>query len=541
MIQQNPAEPHQSTEPEQVTFTFDDRQWRIRGLEKQLSCERLRVNLLVSRRELVHVDTLDLYVARQRHTFVKQAAAELYVEEATIKRDLGRVLLQLEARQELLIREQLGPRSVEVPVMSPAERKDALELLQDPQLIERILADYDACGLVGEETNKLVCYLACTSRLLPRPLSVLVQSSSAAGKTSLVEATLQLMPAEAQVRLSALTSQSLYYMGAGELQHKILAIAEEAGVAEASYALKLLQSEGKLSIACAGKDSDTGRQRTQHYEVEGPVAMLLTTTAEEPDEELANRCITLSVNEQPEQTAAIHARQRSAYTLSAEKISGQAVRRRHQHAQRLLEPLAVVIPDAEELTFRTDQTRHRRDHAKYLSLIAALALLHQHQRGQTTRTRQGTAERCVIATPHDVQLAQQLCGAALAQRLDELLPHTRQLLVRIEAYVRERCEQQQVTRQQLRFSQRELREALSYSDRSLRRQLSRLVQLEYVVMHRTGLSNRRLYQLLYDSESQQAAPWLLGLDDLVSGDGNGKHVPHSRGSAVLGVDTEPAV
>ena len=140
------------------------------------------------------------------------------------------------------------------------------------------------------------------------------------------------------------------------------------------------QSEGKLSIACAGKDSDTGRQRTQHYEVEGPVAMLLTTTAEEPDDELANRCITLSVNEQPEQTAAIHARQRSAYTLSAEKISGQAVRSRHQHAQRLLEPLAVVIPDAEELTFRTDQTRHRRDHAKYLSLIAALALLHQHQR-----------------------------------------------------------------------------------------------------------------------------------------------------------------
>ena len=232
MIQQHPAEPHQGSEPEQITFTFDDRQWRIRGLEKQLSCERLRVNLLVARRELVHVDTLDLYVARQRHTFLRQAAAELYVEEATIKRDLGRVLLQLEARQELLIREQLGPRTAQVPVMSQAERKDALQLLKDPQLIERILQDYDACGLVGEETNKLVCYLACTSRLLPQPLSVLVQSSSAAGKTSLVEATLQLMPAEAQVRLSALTSQSLYYMGAGELQHKILAIAEEAGVAD---------------------------------------------------------------------------------------------------------------------------------------------------------------------------------------------------------------------------------------------------------------------------------------------------------------------
>ena len=93
-----------------LTFRWDDRHWRVRGLEGQLSCARLRVNLLVSRRELVHLDTLDLYVARQRHTFIKQAAAELYVEEATIKRDLGRVLLELEAQQEALIREKLGPR-----------------------------------------------------------------------------------------------------------------------------------------------------------------------------------------------------------------------------------------------------------------------------------------------------------------------------------------------------------------------------------------------------------------------------------------------
>lgn len=67
---------------------IDDRQWRVRGLEKQLSCERLRVNLLMARRELVPVDTLDLYVTRQRQTFVKQAADELYLEEETVKRVL---------------------------------------------------------------------------------------------------------------------------------------------------------------------------------------------------------------------------------------------------------------------------------------------------------------------------------------------------------------------------------------------------------------------------------------------------------------------
>ena len=197
------------------------------------------------------------------------------------------------------------------------------------------------------------------------------------------------MPPEAQLRWSALTSQSLYYLGRDELKHKILAVAEEEGVSEASYALKLLQSEGRLTLAVATKESQTGRGRTEHYEVEGPVALLLTTTRDDPDSELANRCLTLSVNEDPQQTAAIHARQRAAYTHHGAPSDAHAVRTRHQHAQRLLEPLGVVIPWAQELTFRTDQTHYRRDHAKYLSLIAAVTLLHQYQRPETERVRDG--------------------------------------------------------------------------------------------------------------------------------------------------------
>ena len=201
------------------------------------------------------------------------------------------------------------------------------------------------------------------------------------------------MPPEAQLRWSALSGQSLYYLGREELKHKILAVAEEEGVSEASYALKLLQSEGRLSLAVATKESDTGRGRTEYYEVEGPVALLLTTTRDDPDSELVNRCLTLSVNEDPQQTAAIHQRQRAAYARDGAPADAQAIRTRHQCAQRLLEPLGVVIPWADQLTFRTDQTRYRRDHAKYLSLIASVTLLHQYQRPETERVRDGVSER----------------------------------------------------------------------------------------------------------------------------------------------------
>ena len=107
----------------------------------------------------------------------------------------------------------------------------------------------------------------------------MIQSSSAAGKSSLMEAILKFMPPEEQVNYSAMTGQSLFYMGDMELKHKILAIAEEEGVRQASYALKLLQSEGQLTIASTGKDPGTGRMETQEYHVEGPVMIFLTTTA----------------------------------------------------------------------------------------------------------------------------------------------------------------------------------------------------------------------------------------------------------------------
>ena len=158
-------------------------------------------------------------------------------------------------------------------------------------------------------------------------------------------------------------------------------MAEEAGVAEASYALKLLQSDGVLRIASAGKDAETGRNQTQEYEVEGPVVALLATTSESPDPELQNRCLTLRVNEDLAQTEAIHARQRAAYTAEGREALAdrQAICKLHQNAQRLLRSYTVIIPSADRLTFRRDQPGMRRDHAKYLSLIASITLLHQQQ------------------------------------------------------------------------------------------------------------------------------------------------------------------
>jgi DNA primase len=298
----------------ELAMVHGDRRWRVRGLDKATSHGALRVNVLAARGERFHIDTLDLYSARARQAFITAAAAELGVSADIVKADLGKVLLASESRAEQAITAARTPKAAQA-VMTDAERAEALALLADPDLPGRIEADFAAAGIAGESAGCLALYLAAVSRKLDRPLAVIVQSSSAAGKSALMDAALAFVPEEDTVIYSAMTGQSLFYLGDTDLAHKMLAIAEEEGASRASYALKLLQSEGRLSIASTGKDPDTGALVTRSYQVTGPAAIMLTTTSIDVDEELLNRCLVLAVDEDAGQTRAIHAAQRHARTL----------------------------------------------------------------------------------------------------------------------------------------------------------------------------------------------------------------------------------
>ncbi len=308
------AEPEAEVNAHDITISFAERRYRVRGFERNLAVDVMKVNLLASCADVFHVDTFDLYSAKARSNFIQMAAGELRLKPEIVKTDLGKVLLKLESLQDQRIAKTLKPEPAERAI-DTAAHEAALAWLRSPTLLDRILADFEACGLVGEQTNKLVAYLAAVSRKLASPLAVLVQSSSAAGKSSLMDAVLAFVPEEERVHYSALTGQALFYMGETSLKHRILAISEEEGAARASYALKLLQSEGEITIASTAKDADTGNLVTQEYRVEGPVMIFLTTTAISIDEELMNRCLVLSVDEGRAQTEAIHRLQRKKRTL----------------------------------------------------------------------------------------------------------------------------------------------------------------------------------------------------------------------------------
>jgi DNA primase catalytic core len=496
----------------EIKLTLGNRFYRVRGLDKNLSLGQLKINLLVSVGEHLHVDTLDLYQSRQRNSFIQQAAIECGMDDKKIKNDIGRLLLKLEQLQEENINNSLEKQS-ETIAISNEDQAAALELLKDKTLITRIKNDFITQGIVGEDTNALTGYLAAVSRKLDRPLAVMIQSSSAAGKSALMDAVLNLIPSEERVQYSAMTGQSLFYMGETNLKHKILAIAEEEGASNASYALKLLQSEGEVTIASTGKDDNSGQLVTREYRVEGPVMLFLTTTAIDIDEELMNRCLVLSVNETREQTQRIHQLQRQRQTLEGLLLDADKshLTNLHQNAQRLIRTLLVVNPYAEQLTFLDTQTRTRRDHMKYLTLIKSIALLHQYQREIKRIERNGQVLEYIEVEASDIELANQLAHEVLGRTLDELPPQTRKLLSLVYAWVQSQCESEKIQQRDFRFSRRDIRGVVEWSDTALKVHIARLAEMEYLLVHRGGRGQSFDYELTYQGEGSSGERFFNGL------------------------------
>jgi len=401
-----------------------------------------------------------------------------------VRADLARLVVHLEERLQAFLQAASQPPAPVRAELAAHERDEALALLRRPDMLRQLLLDLESSGMVGEEGNKLLCFLALTSRRLESPLGLLIQSTSAAGKSSLLDGILRTMPEEEVVRYSAMSGQALFYMGGVSLKHKILCVAEEEGARRASYSLKLLQSDGELSMASTGKDPDSGQLVTKEYKTEGPVALAMTTTSIDVDPELQNRCLVLSVDESREQTQAIHQVQRSGRTRDGQARRQDAAHRLAvwRNAQRMLEPISVVNPYAESLTFASHSTRTRRDMAKYLTLVEAVALAHQHQKPRRFDSRGSYIE----VDLDDIELANLLAAQALGRNLAELPLQTSELLRQLGVLVLAESQTQGVGVDLVGFSRRWVRERTHWGDTQLKVHLRRLEELEYLTMRKGG-------------------------------------------------------
>jgi DNA primase len=146
-------------------------------------------------------------------------------------------------------------------------------------------------------------------------------------------------------------------------------------------------------------------------------------------------------------------------------------------------------------------------------LIDAIALLHQHQRPIKTMQGAGQLIEYVEVTAQDISQANEIAHEVLGRSLDELPPQTRRLLASVVEYVRGQAKVQAVPKAEVRFTRRDVREATGWGDTQLRVHLTRLHELEYLLAHHGKRGQSFEYELVFDGDSGQSAPHLVGLID----------------------------
>lgn len=488
------------------TVAYGKRRYQIKGIHRAET--QLKVTVKAVREEAgkqpFELTTIDLYSARSRQWFVKLCAELFTAPEELIKEDLGKILALVENWRP-------GESQEEAEKMSAEEQETALAFLKKADLFAEILSDFEILGVTGEETNKLVGYLAATSRKLSDPLSVLIQSRSAAGKSTLQDAILALIPDEDYVKYTRITDQALFYKDEDSLVNKILAIEEAEGMGGAAYSIRNIQSAKKITVAATGKDPGTGKMRTEEYTVKGPVAVLITTTQTEVDQETASRFIILTIDESTAMTEAIHKKQREAETLEGliKSTKREAVIARHHAAQRLLAPLAVVNPFSKYLTYPDQNLRSRRDHKKYLGLIRAIAFSRQHQREIKTIEAEGQVVEYIEVTLDDIEIANQLANEVLGQSMDELAKPSRTLLGLIHNMVKAMAQDGPLD--EVHFSRRMVREYTGWTDWQIRTHIKELLELEYIYARQGAWGKEYVYGLHCQAHGEESGRCYLDL------------------------------
>lgn len=488
-----------------VYLLFDDREYRVRLQSQSMDYLKVQIKAYrLNRKDEYYTDKLDLYQSRPREHFMNNTARTLGIDAQTIVKDVNALITFLEEYQ--LARKSKEERG-QMYEMSEEERLEALEYLQAPDLLGRIAADFEACGMVGNREQCLLAYLGSLSRLTERPFGTLIVSRSGAGKSFLQDMVASFTPDESLLRMTRLTSQSLFYQGRNGLKHKLLSIEEDEGMQEAMYSIRVLLSSQRLQIHSLKTDTQSGELTAYENVVEGPASVMISTTdLASFTFENVNRFFVLCLDESPEQTQRIMDHQRKIAGVEGikQRLAAKKIAQLHRNIQRLLKPVTVVNRIGTGVEYPGQLLNARREATKLDSLIKTVALLHQYQREARQERFFEMNTSYIETTEEDIAAVLEIANEVLCQSIDDLSKLCRELLGYIHTLVEEKhgvekLDNPDLERWQVRFTRKELKDLSGWSRWHLEEHLKELVEAGYIAERMGRRGQRYAYSLVEDA------------------------------------------
>lgn len=419
--------------------------------------DRLRTTLKIEVAHLALRHNLDLYNDTQVEKLIRRVAEKLEVGTSVI----GAALNELTDLLEKYRLEEIEKQTVETDtrkILSSEEAKQAKLYLSAPNLMQRTQEDIGKAGVIGEDNNRLLMYLIFTSRKKSNPLHIISLGSSGVGKTHLQEKIGQLIPEEDKIEITSLSSNAFYYFGQRQLQNKLILIEDLDGAESVLYPLRELQSKKRINKTVVHKNTK-GETRSINLTVEGPVTVSGCTTRESIYQDNANHSFLIHIDESPEQDERIMNYQRK---LSAGKIDiseEHKIKQQFQNMQRLLQPVTIRNPFAEDLKIPQEVFKPRRTNAHYLAFIEAVTFYHQFQR--EPKVDETTGEEYIETNLEDIEEANKLLKETLIRKSDTLSGACRSYFERLKAHLQKEGTDA--------FTNQEIREAFRLKPSTLKR------------------------------------------------------------------------
>lgn len=257
----------------------------------------------------------------------------------------------------------------------------AASLLADLELIERVGQAIRAGGYAGDTTPPMIAYLALTSRLLDRPLNLAFVAPSSAGKNRAVDAALALMPASAYFLEKAGSARALVY-GDESYEHRTIVVSEADSIPDdgaAASAIRSIASDNVMTYDTVEKGTN-GQMAVRRITKPGPTG-LITTSTKPLSSQFDTRTLTVPIADTPGQTRDVM----RAHAAAVGGVQREPDVTEFIALQTWLDVAGrkkVTIPFAALLaeTVPADHVRMRRDFRQLLTMVEAIALLHQRQR-----------------------------------------------------------------------------------------------------------------------------------------------------------------
>jgi predicted transcriptional regulator len=424
-----------TSNPQAITYQYEQLTFTILGGIRLNGLDSLRVTIKAEFKTYAIRHNLDLYNDSQTEKLIRKCAERFEIGTVYIGKAIGELVNQLENHRLEEIKKTQAPEIKKQ--ISEEEKKEAVNFLTLPNLLNRTNEMIGKSGMIGEETNRLLMYLIFTSRKREHPLHIISMGSSGAGKSYLQEKIAELIPDEDKDQATSFTENSFYYQGQYDLRNKLLLIEDMDGASGALYPIRELQSKRYIIKKVPYKNSK-GETVTRSIRVEGPVCIAGCTTQEKIYEDNANRSFLIYIDESKEQDERIMDYQRKKSAGKTDTEGERKARLCLQNVQRILQPITVINPYAEYLKIPSEIFKPRRSNAHYLQSIEAVTYYKQLQREE--KINEHTGEVYIETTLEDIQDANELMKEILLSKSDELTGACRNYLEQLKKHLQQTAE-----------------------------------------------------------------------------------------------------